>query len=62
MMAPVAAALQRRADHFTPFLFSMSDEIVSIEQFCRKHVEAMGEESDHIHIVAITDALQAPIR
>ena len=30
-----------------------------MEQFCRRYVEPMGEESDHVHIVALTDALQA---
>ena len=34
------------------------DDPVTVEQFCRRYVEPMGEESDHIHIVAITDALQ----
>lgn len=38
------------------------DDPITVEQFCRKYVEPMGEESDHIHIVAITDALQIPIR
>lgn len=36
----------------------MLDDPVTVEQFCRRYVEPMGEESDHIHIVAITDALQ----
>ena len=36
----------------------MLDDPISVEQFCRRFVEPMGEESDHIHIVAITDALQ----
>lgn len=31
-------------------------------QFCQKSVEPMGEESDHIHIIALSDALQVPIR
>lgn len=29
----------------------------SMEVFTQRHVECMGEESDHLHIVAITDAL-----
>ncbi len=37
----------------------MIDEAVTVEQFCRRYVEPMGEESDHVHIVALTDALQA---
>jgi ubiquitin thioesterase protein OTUB1 len=33
------------------------DDDVTVEQFCRRYVEPMGEESDHVHIVALTDAL-----
>lgn len=40
----------------------MSDDLLSVEQFCRRFVEPMGEESDHVHIVALTDALRVPIR
>ncbi len=36
----------------------MCDDEVSVEQFCRRYVEPMGEESDHVHIVALTNALQ----
>ncbi len=36
----------------------MYDEPVSVEFFCQRFVESMGEESDHVHIVALTDALQ----
>ena len=35
----------------------MCDDEVSVEQFCRRYVEPMGEESDHVHIVALTNAL-----
>lgn len=31
-------------------------------QFCKASVEPMGEESDHIHITALSDALGVPIR
>lgn len=54
--------IQRRQDFFAPFIMGMLDDPVTVEQFCRRYVEPMGEESDHIHIVAITDALQIPIR
>ncbi|KAK9865089.1 hypothetical protein WJX84_008709 [Apatococcus fuscideae] len=57
-----SAALQLRADFFAPFIMGMSDEGLTVEQFRRKCVEPMGEESDHVHIVALTDALQVPIR
>lgn len=45
-----------------PPLQGMWDVVMSVEQFCQGHVEPMSEESDHIHIVAITDALQVPVR
>lgn len=35
----------------------MCDDDITVEQFCRRFVEPMGEESDHVHIVALTDAL-----
>lgn len=54
---------QRRAEHFAPFVASMSDEgDATVEQFCRRRVEPMGVESDHLHIVVLTDALQTPMR
>ncbi len=31
-------------------------------QFCRSAVEPMGEESDHVHITALSDALGVPVR
>lgn len=33
-----------------------------LTQFCKTSVEPMGEESDHVHITALTDALVVPIR
>ncbi|KAK9846306.1 hypothetical protein WJX81_001294 [Elliptochloris bilobata] len=57
-----SAEIQRRGDFFYPFILGMSDEATTVEQFCRRYVEPMGEESDHVHIVALTDALQVPIR
>ncbi|KXZ47072.1 hypothetical protein GPECTOR_38g309 [Gonium pectorale] len=55
--------VQRREDHFFPFILGMYDEPpATVELFCQRHVEPMGEESDHLHIVAITDALQIPVR
>jgi ubiquitin thioesterase protein OTUB1 len=54
--------IQRRAEFFEPFVIGLSEEPITVEQFCRKHVEAMGEESDHLHIIAIADAMQTPLR
>merc|ERR1712205_215760 len=56
-----SAEVQRREDHFAPFIMGMYDDPVSPDVFCQKYVEVMGEESDHVHIVAITDALQVPV-
>ena len=36
----------------------MYDDSPGVEVFCQRYVEVMGEESDHVHIVALTDALQ----
>ncbi|BDA42024.1 Ubiquitin thioesterase OTUB1 [Coccomyxa sp. Obi] len=57
-----SAEIQRRSDFFAPFIMGMCDDEISVEQFCRRYVEPMGEESDHVHIVALTNALQVPIR
>ena len=56
--------VQRREDHFFPFITGMYDDPpATVDMFCQRYVQPMGEESDHIHIVAITDALQVlPIR
>ena len=50
--------IQRRMDHFLPFVIGMTDGSMEIEDFCRCNVEAMGEESDHIQLVAVADAFQ----
>lgn len=34
------------------------DEDIDVKQFCTRYVEVMGSESDHVHIVALSDALQ----
>lgn len=36
--------------------------ILSWMQFCKASVEPMGEESDHVHIIALSDALGVPVR
>lgn len=38
----------------------MSD--LDVDAFCRRYVDPMDEESDHIQIVALTDALRVPLR
>lgn len=39
-------------------LQGISIDELSVEQFRRRCVEPMGEESDEVHIVALTDVLQ----
>eukprot|EP00271_Cylindrocystis_brebissonii_P002609 TRINITY_DN13373_c0_g1_i1.p1 TRINITY_DN13373_c0_g1~~TRINITY_DN13373_c0_g1_i1.p1 ORF type:complete len:403 (+),score=62.24 TRINITY_DN13373_c0_g1_i1:33-1241(+) len=53
--------IQSRADFFEPFIIGSTDGM-TVLKFCQSHVEPMGEESDHIHITALTDALQVPVR
>lgn len=50
--------LQRNADNFSNFLVGTSN----IVDFCKTEVEPMYRESDHIHVVAITSALNVKIR
>ncbi|MEW5302734.1 MAG: hypothetical protein WDW38_004155 [Sanguina aurantia] len=58
-----SAEIQRREDFFLPFILGMYDDAPqAVDLFCHKLVEPMGEESDHIHIVAITDALKVAVR
>lgn len=56
--------IQRRSDFFGAFLAGMYDDpaAASVDTFCGRFVEPMGEESDNIHIVAISDALRVPLR
>ncbi|GAX72818.1 hypothetical protein CEUSTIGMA_g273.t1 [Chlamydomonas eustigma] len=56
-----SAEIQRRSDFFAPFIMGMYDDVSCVEVFCQRSVEVMGEESDHVHIVALSDALQVPI-
>ena len=44
--------------HNTHVVQGMSDDAPTVDHFRQRYVEPMGEESDHVHIVAITDALQ----
>ncbi|KAJ3688635.1 hypothetical protein LUZ61_017799 [Rhynchospora tenuis] len=52
-----SAEIQTRAEFYRPFL---SDN--TIVQFCKTSVEPMGEESDNIHMIALSNALGVPIR
>ncbi|XP_026385643.1 ubiquitin thioesterase otubain-like [Papaver somniferum] len=52
--------IRRRSEFFEPFILGLSN--ATVEQFCKTSVEPMGEESDHVHIIALSDALGVPIR
>ncbi|CAL9094338.1 unnamed protein product [Musa textilis] len=52
--------IRRRAEFFEPFVAGLTN--TSVDQFCKASVEPMGEESDHVHIIALSDALGVPIR
>ncbi|KAJ6703248.1 UBIQUITIN THIOLESTERASE PROTEIN OTUB [Salix viminalis] len=52
--------IRKRSEFFEPFVFGLTN--TTVEQFCKSAVEPMGEESDHVHITALSDALGVPIR
>ncbi|KAK2997544.1 hypothetical protein RJ639_024717 [Escallonia herrerae] len=52
--------IRKRAEFFEPFILGLTN--ATVEQFCKSAVEPMGEESDHVHITALSDALGVPIR
>ncbi|KAG8649494.1 OVARIAN TUMOR DOMAIN-containing deubiquitinating enzyme 1 [Manihot esculenta] len=52
--------IRKRSEFFEPFILGLMN--ATVEQFCKSSVEPMGEESDHVHITALSDALGVPIR
>lgn len=52
--------IRKRAEFFEPFILGLTNG--TVEQFCKSSVEPMGEESDHVHITALSDALGVPVR
>ncbi|XP_047962377.1 OVARIAN TUMOR DOMAIN-containing deubiquitinating enzyme 1 [Salvia hispanica] len=52
--------IKKRSEFYEPFIQGLTN--TSVEQFCKSSVEPMGEESDHVHITALSDALGVPIR
>ncbi len=49
-----------RSEFFAPFITGMVG--MGVDEFCAKCIDPMGEESDHIVLVALTNALQVPMR
>jgi len=59
-----SAYLQLNAEEYLPFIYEFSSPEMQLqpakvvmEDWCRRNVEAMGVESDQIHIIAITRLL-----
>lgn len=57
-----SAELASRAEFFAPFIMGMTADELTVEAFRRRCVEPMGEEADHVHIVALCDMLQVSVR
>ncbi|CAI9598609.1 unnamed protein product, partial [Staurois parvus] len=53
-----SAFLRNRAEFYQPFV----EEGLDIADFCMQHVEPMGTVCDHIHIIALTQALTIPLQ
>ncbi|KAL2903708.1 Ubiquitin thioesterase otubain-like [Bienertia sinuspersici] len=52
--------IRKRSEFFEPFILGLTN--ATVDQFCKTSVEPMGEESDHVQIIALSDALGVPIR
>ncbi|KAK4764673.1 hypothetical protein SAY86_025763 [Trapa natans] len=55
-----AGEMRKRSEFFEPFVMGLASS--NVEQFCRSSVLPMAEESDHVHIIALSSALGVPIR
>lgn len=53
-----SAQLQRKSEFFENFIEGGR----TVKEFCSQEVEPMARESDHIHIIALTDALGVCVR
>jgi Peptidase C65 Otubain len=53
-----SAHIFKREDHFLPFILGTMDNCIGVDDFRRRYVEVMGEESDHIQVVAVSEAFQ----
>jgi len=64
----VSAHLQLNADEYLPFIYEHIDPALTsqgpravMNDYCRRHVEAMDVESDQIHIIAMTKVMGCEI-
>lgn len=53
-----SAHIFTREDHFLPFILGTMDNCLGVDDFRRRYVEVMGEESDHIQVVALSEAFR----
>lgn len=54
----VSCYLQMNSEFYISFI---SEEYQTMKDFCSHEVEPMYRESDHIHIIALTNAIQVPV-
>jgi len=54
----VSCYLQMNSDFYLHFI---SEEYTTMKDFCSHEVEPMYRESDHIHIIALTNAIKVPV-
>lgn len=54
------AEMKARSDFFEPFV--QGDGFSSVNAYVAARVDPMGEEADHVHGVALADALGVPVR
>ncbi|CAI2182669.1 13191_t:CDS:2 [Funneliformis geosporum] len=52
-----AAYLKKYRQEYEPFLEFETE----MDQYCSKYVEVMDQEADHIHVIALTKALNVPV-
>ena len=57
-----ATYMKQDPDRFLPFVLSASQNddavIVDIHQFCSKYIEPMGQECEHVQVLALAEAFQ----
>jgi ubiquitin thioesterase protein OTUB1 len=61
-----ATYIKQDPDRFLPFLISYSNQasdcILDINQFCSKFIEPMGQECEHIQVLALAEAFGVSVR
>lgn len=61
-----ATYIKQDPDRFLPFLISYSNQasdcILDVNQFCSKFIEPMGQECEHIQVLALAEAFGVSVR